>query len=115
MTPEKLFYHCDEIGVVLALGASSTEFSIDAPRGTLTPELTELLREHKAGLIELVYEREEAQAIEDEGRLSDIGREALQMRQTLVTVASGVDRRWQRSPLVMRACSPSLKFSAAWK
>ncbi len=90
MTPETLLYHCDEIGVVLALGASS-ELSVDAPRGTLTPELTELLREHKSDLIELVYEREEAQAIADEGKLSNIGREALQRQQTLVTVASGVD------------------------
>lgn len=91
MMAETLLYHLAEIGVSVSLGASSSELSIDAPRGTLTPELTELLREHKADLIELVYEREEAAAIEDEGRLSDIGREAAQRRQTLVTVASGVD------------------------
>ncbi len=91
MTPETLLNHCDEIGVVLALGASSTELSLDAPRGTLTPELTELLREHKSELIELVYEREEAQAIEDEGSLSDLGRAFFKAQKKLVTVADGVD------------------------
>ncbi len=90
MTPETLLYHCDEIGVVLALGASS-ELSVDAPRGTLTPELTELLREHKSDLIELVYEREEAVAIADEGRLSNIGRAFLESQKKIVTVADGVD------------------------
>ncbi len=91
MTPEILFYHLAELGVSVSLGASSSELSIDGPRGRLTPELTELLREHKADLIELVYEREERLAIEDEGRLSSIGRDALQGQQTLLTVASGVD------------------------
>jgi hypothetical protein len=91
MTADVLLYHLAELGVSVSLGASSSELSIDAPRGTLTPELTELLREHKSELIALVYEREEAQAIEDDGKLSDIGREALQRQQTLVTVASGVD------------------------
>jgi hypothetical protein len=91
MTADVLLYHLAELGVSVSLGASSSELSVDAPRGTLTPELTELLLEHKAGLIELVYEREEAQAIEDEGKLSNIGREALQRQHTLVTLASGVD------------------------
>ncbi len=91
MTAEVLLYHLAEIGCAVSLGKSSSELSVDAPRGTLTPELTELLREHKADLIELVYEREEAQAIEDEGKLSNIGREALQRQHALVTVASGVD------------------------
>jgi hypothetical protein len=90
MTADVLLYHLAELGVSVSFGASSSELSLDAPRGTLTPELTELLREHKSDLIELVYEREEAAAIADEGRLSDIGREALQRRQTLVTVALGV-------------------------
>jgi hypothetical protein len=91
MTAEVLLYHLAELGVSVSLGASSSELSLDAPKGTLTPELTELLREHKSELIELVYEREEAQAIEDEGKLSNIGREALQRQHALVTVASGVD------------------------
>ncbi len=91
MTPEVLLYHLAELGVSVSLGASSSELSMDAPRGTLTPELTELLREHKSELIALIYAREEAQAIEDEGKLSNIGREALQRQHALLTVASGVD------------------------
>jgi hypothetical protein len=91
MTPEVLLYHLAELGVSVSLGASSLELSVDAPRGLLTPELTELLREHKSELIALVYEREEAAAIEEEGRLSDVGREALQRQHALLTVASGVD------------------------
>ncbi len=91
MTAEVLLYHFAELGVSVSLGASSAELSVDAPKKTLTPELTGLLREHKSELIALVYEREEAAAIEDEGRLSNIGREALQRQHALVTVASGVD------------------------
>jgi hypothetical protein len=91
MTPEVLLYHLAELGVSVSLGASASELSVDAPKGALTPELTELFLEHKAGLIELVYEREEAQAIEDEGRLSDIGRAFIKANKPLVTVADGVD------------------------
>lgn len=91
MTADVLLYHLAELGVSVSLGASSSELSLDAPRGTLTPELTELLREHKADLIELVYEREEAAAIADEGQLSDIGRAFLESQKKLVTVADGVD------------------------
>ncbi len=91
MTAEVLLYHLAELGVSVSLGASSSELSMDAQRGMLTPELTELLREHKSDLIELIYAREEAQAIEDEGKLSNIGREALQRQHALVTLASGVD------------------------
>jgi hypothetical protein len=91
MNAETLFYHLVELGVSVSLGASSSELSVDAPKGTLTPELTELLREHKSELIALVYEHEEAQAIEDEGRLSDIGRAFIKANKPLVTVADGVD------------------------
>jgi len=92
MTADVLLYHLAELGVSVSFGASSSEISVDAPRGTLTPELTELLREHKADLIELVYEREEAAAISDEGRLSDIGRAYLEAQSPPVTVVDGVDR-----------------------
>jgi hypothetical protein len=91
MTAEVLLYHLAEIGCAVSLGASSSELSMDAPKKTLTPELTELFLEHKSELIELVYEREEAAAIEEEGKLSSIGREAFQRRQAPLTVASGVD------------------------
>lgn len=108
MTPEVLLYHLAELGCHVAIGTPSMELSLDAPKGTLTPELTELLREHKADLIELVYEREEAAAIEDEGKLSNRGREALQRRQALVTVASGVDPELAK----MAACDEGLRIVA---
>jgi hypothetical protein len=91
MNASELLIHLAQKGVALSLGKSSSELSIDTPRGTLTPELTELLREHKADLIELVYEREEAAAIEEEGRLSDTGRAFLEAQAPRVTVADGVD------------------------
>ncbi len=91
MTAEVLLYHLAELGVSVSLGASSSELSVDAPKKTLTPELTELLLEHKSELIALVYEREEAQAIEDEGKLSDIGRAFIKANKPLVIVAAGVD------------------------
>jgi hypothetical protein len=91
MNASELLNHLAQKGVALSLGKSSAELSVDAPKGALTPELTELLREHKAELIELVYEREEAAAIADEGRLSDVGRAFLKAQKKLVTVADGVD------------------------
>jgi hypothetical protein len=91
MTPEILFYHLAEIGINVSLGTPSTELLIDAPKNIITPELTELLREHKGDLIELVYEREERIAIEEEGQLSDIGRAFIKANKPLVTVADGVD------------------------
>jgi hypothetical protein len=95
MTPEVLLYHLAELGVSVSLGASSAELSLDAPRGTLTPELAELLREHKAELIELVYEREEAAAIEEEGSLSEIGRAFLEVQAPRVTSAMALMVRSQ--------------------
>ncbi len=91
MNAPELLKHLAQKSMIFSLGASSSELSVDAPRGTLTPELTELLREQKSDLIELVYAREEAQAIEEEGRLSDIGRAFLEAQKKLVTVADGVD------------------------
>jgi hypothetical protein len=90
MTADVLLYHLAELGVFVSLGASSSELSLDAPRGTLTPELTELLHEHKSDLIELVYEREERIAIEAEGQLSANGRAFIKANKPLVTVADGV-------------------------
>lgn len=81
MTADVLLYHLAELGVSVSLGKSSAELSLDAPRGVLTPELTDLLREHKADLVELVYEREEAAAIEEEGKLSNIGRAFLEAQE----------------------------------
>jgi hypothetical protein len=91
MTADVLLYHLAELGCHVAIGTPSTELSLDAPKKTLTPELTELLLEHKSELIALVYEHEEAQAIEDEGKLSDIGRAFIKANKPLVTVADGVD------------------------
>ena len=55
------------MGVRLALVDDSRALDVDAPAGTLTPELVALLREHKAALVELVYSREEREAIIEEG------------------------------------------------
>jgi hypothetical protein len=91
MTADVLLYHLAELGVFVSLGTPSTELLIDAPKNIITPELTELLREHKSDLIQLVYEREERFAIEEEGQLSDVGRAFIKANKPLVTVADGVD------------------------
>jgi hypothetical protein len=71
MTAETLFYHLRELGVCVALGDGCRTLELEAPRGLLTAELTELLREHRDDLIELVYAAEERAAIEwFDGRLS---------------------------------------------
>ena len=64
MTADVLLYHLRELGVRLALGAGCRTLELEAPRGVLTPELTELLREHRDDLIELLYMEEERAAIE---------------------------------------------------
>ncbi len=64
MTAETLFYHLRELGVVMALGDGCRTLELEAPRGVLTAELTELMREHRDDLIELVYVEEERAAIE---------------------------------------------------
>lgn len=86
------------IDVLTVCGARGVQLIIDGHelrargrKGAVSDALKQGIIQHKADLIELVYEREEAAAIAGEGRLSDIGREALQRRQTLVTVASDVD------------------------
>jgi len=66
MIAENLFTHLQELGVVVSLKDDMTGLDFDAPKGALSPELVELLREHKADLIELVYETEERRAIEGE-------------------------------------------------
>ncbi len=71
MNAEKLLYHLMQLGVSLALTSNARDLEIDAPRGVMTPELAELMREHKSDLIELVYLREEAEAIAWEGCLGE--------------------------------------------
>jgi hypothetical protein len=68
MTVETLFYHLCELGVRVKTSADARALELDAPRGTLTPELVGLLREHRDELLEYVFECEERGAIEWEGK-----------------------------------------------
>ncbi len=70
MTPELLLYHLAEIGVLVDISADLQRLELDAPPGSLTPELTDLLRERKTELLQLVYEQKEREAIEWEGERS---------------------------------------------
>ena len=65
--PEVLYLHLCELNVALRFAEEGLDLEVDAPRGTLTPELVELIRKHKPALVEIVYEREERAAIEAEG------------------------------------------------
>ncbi len=89
MTVTDVLTVCDARGVQLIIDGH--ELRARGRKGAVNDVLKQGIVQYKAELIELVYEREEAAAIADEGRLSDVGREALQRRQTLLTVASGVD------------------------
>ncbi len=89
MTVTDVLTLCDARGVQLIIDGH--ELRVRGRKGAVSDALKQGIIQHKADLIELVYEREEAAAIQDEGRLSDIGREALQRQQALITVASGVD------------------------
>jgi hypothetical protein len=66
MNPETLLYHLWELGVVVGLSDDLSQLELDAPQGVLTPELLELIREHKEPLIELVFDSLEREAIAGE-------------------------------------------------
>ncbi len=67
MTPDILLYHLLELGVTVRLSVDARGLDIEAPDGALTPELIELLREHKSDIVDLIYSHEECAAIEWEG------------------------------------------------
>ncbi len=89
MTVTDVLTVCDARGVQLIIDGH--ELRVRGRQGAVSDALKHGILEHKADLIELVYEREERLAIQEEGQLSDIGREALQGQHALVTVVSGVD------------------------
>jgi hypothetical protein len=71
MTPEILYYHLLELGIVLSLGERSDELIIDAPKGVVTDELLALIREQKPALLDLVCDFAERDAIEQDNRDAD--------------------------------------------
>lgn len=68
MNAALLLYHLRELGVTLSLSADLTALEWDAPAGMVSPELLDLLREHKAELIDLLFADLEREAIEWEGQ-----------------------------------------------
>jgi hypothetical protein len=74
MSAEILLQHLQTCGVVVVLGDDARSLVVDAPAGVLTSELTELMREHKSELVELVYVQAEADAIAWEGCRDSKGR-----------------------------------------
>lgn len=64
MTARELLAELDGAGVLVTLGAGAGRLRVDAPAGALTEELRGTLAEHKAELLELVYEREERAALQ---------------------------------------------------
>ncbi len=85
MTVTDVLTLCDARGVQLIIDGH--ELRVRGRKGAVNDVLKQGIVQYKAELIEALYEREERLAIQDEGRLSDIGREALQRQQTLVTEA----------------------------
>jgi hypothetical protein len=85
MTVTDVLTVCDARGVQLIIDGH--ELRARGRKGAVSDVLKQGIVQHKAELIEALYEREERLAIQEEGRLSDIGREALQRRQTLLTEA----------------------------
>jgi hypothetical protein len=67
---ESLLRHLFDLKVDVHLKPDFSGLDLDAPKGVLTPELLELLREHRDDLIQTLFEREEGEAIQWEGRLS---------------------------------------------
>ncbi|MDQ3474140.1 MAG: hypothetical protein M3447_10420 [Acidobacteriota bacterium] len=67
---ESLLRHLFDLDVDVHLKPDFSGLDLDASQGVLTPELLELLREHRDDLIQTLFEREEGEAIQWEGRLS---------------------------------------------
>ncbi len=89
MTVTDVLTVCDARGVQLIIDGD--ELRARGRKGAVSDVLKQGIIQHKADLIELVYEREEAAAIEEEGRLSDIGRAFIKANKPRVTGADGVD------------------------
>lgn len=69
-TAETLLYHLHRLGARVALAPDLLSVEVDAPAGTLTPELVGLVREHKGELVDLLFALEERAAIQEEGQPS---------------------------------------------
>jgi hypothetical protein len=67
MSADAVFYHMKELGITPKLTADARNLELDAPPGVLTPEIVDLIREHKSDLVEMIYLLDEAEAIEWEG------------------------------------------------
>jgi hypothetical protein len=106
MTVTDVLTLCDARGVQLI--TAGHELRVRGRKGAVNDVLKQGIVQYKAELIEALYEREERLAIQDEGRLSDIGREALQRQHALVTLASGVDPALAR----IAACDEGLRIVA---
>jgi hypothetical protein len=90
MTVTDVLAVCDARGVQLIIDGH--ELRARGRKGAVSDALKQGIIQHKADLIELVYEREERAAIQWEGQLSDIGRAYLKAQAPPVTVADSVDR-----------------------
>jgi hypothetical protein len=86
MTVTDVLTLCDARGVQLIIDGH--ELRVRGRKGAVNDVLKQGIVQYKAELIEALYEREERLAIQEEGQLSDTGREALQRRQTLLTEAA---------------------------
>lgn len=64
MTPAEIVAECERRGVLLTLGPNLA-LQYDAPAGALTHELRAALTEHKAGVVQTLFEREERAGLQD--------------------------------------------------
>ena len=64
MTAQELLTELERAGVMLTPGADCGRLRVNAPAGALTQERRRALVEHKAELLELVFEREERAALQ---------------------------------------------------
>ncbi len=72
MSADAVFYHMKELGVTVKLTDDARNLALDAPEGVLTPEIVDLVREHKSDLVEMIYLLDEAEAICWEGCVETI-------------------------------------------
>lgn len=95
MNAEILLRHLYDLGCTVGLTPDARSLDLDAPKGVLTDELLEVLREHKSELVQMVFEEQEREAIQWEGSPSlPVG--------VKFTGDARLIEKWQHYPSVVR-------------
>lgn len=106
MNAEILLRHLYDLGATVGLMPDARALDIEAPKSVLTPELIELLREHKAELVQMVFEEAEREALQWEGA-------SVIPQGVKLTGDARMIEAYRHHPLVVRFIEAGTKYFAA--